>query len=126
MRRQLVSEKVARELQLKELVELRLLVRTSSGVSGAAGETPSPQRPNGPQRWTNSEVVEWFEAEGLGELSALAQARPQVWDGSLLFGLHSEARRDAAFSVDCAGVGVSDIPLQIKLKGALGALFLSE
>ena len=72
--------------------------------------------------WTSDEVGAWLEREGLGALSLIV--KEQGLDGSILLALHTEAKKEnGTYKDDTAGLGISDLPLQLKLKGKLVALF---
>jgi hypothetical protein len=67
-------------------------------------------------------VMAWLEKEGLGgELGSLF--KEQKLDGSVLFALYEVRIDSTSFTHDCNGLGVVGLPLQLKLKGKLTALF---
>ena len=66
-------------------------------------------------------MVAWLEQEGLVELNPLA--REQGLDGSVLLALYDVRADSPSFGADCSGLGVNGLPLQLKLKGKLVALF---
>ena len=73
------------------------------------------------QKWGTDEVVAWLEREGLGSLCSIA--REQGLDGSILLALFKVCTDSLLFGADCTGLGISGLPLQLKLKGKLVALF---
>jgi hypothetical protein len=68
-------------------------------------------------------VIVWLEKEGLGgELGSLF--KEQNLDGSVLFALYSETKKEVnSFKQDCTDLGITAVPMQLKLKGRLTALF---
>jgi len=78
--------------------------------------------PGGAHEWGTDEVVAWLENEGLGSLCALA--KEQGLDGSILLALHTEVKKEnSTYKDDCSGLRINGLPLQLKLKGKLVALF---
>ena len=76
----------------------------------------------GAGKWGTDEVVARLEREGLGELCP--EAKEQGLDGSILLALHTEVMKEnGTFKENCTGLGITGLPLQLKLKGKLVALF---
>ena len=66
-------------------------------------------------------MIAWLESVGLGALSSIA--KEQGFDGSILLALHKVCTDSQSFVSDCTGLGIKGLPLQLKFKGKLVALF---
>ena len=70
-------------------------------------------------------MISWLECEGLGSLCSIA--REQGLDGSILLALHNEAKKEnGTYKDDCTGLGITGLPLQLRLRGKLAVLFESQ